>query len=927
MKKLVFLIVLMGLSFLLPAQKKNLDYRAIENWPTISSQKISNNGQYIEYLLHSSQRDELVVKATDNSWEKTIPLSGNRRDLFFTDDSHWLIFTRSDNSGAVLELGKEDVRYFDHISSFGMAKERNGEWLIYRLDNDSTNSLVLYNLYSSQEKRIPKVSNYSVSDNGQIIVIQQVSQSVSGSQSDAIVWIDLQSGQPFMLAKGHKAVNFVFDAKGTQLILMVQDELHSQVVKELFYYKIGMDSAKLLVNDSSAGMKGMQVELSNGYVEYSPSTDIGAKKYRQWPMFSKDGSKFYFFIKKSPSFPTSTIHDTLLAHVDIWNYKDKFLQSQQLEMLPDRNFSAVINLENQNGVVQLEKEADYGPLEMTVTGNEEYVVIFSEVEGGAREFWLESSRPNVYLVSTKDGTRRLIKRRLFQEWLQFSPSGKYLIWYDRIDRKWYSYNISTAVIKDISMGIPVFNSVHDIPGIGISEGMAGWLENEQGVLLYDRYDIWKVDPDAMRKPVNITGGFGRKNDVILRYIAFENELTNSISLRDTLLLSGFNTINKDRGFFIMPLASSGIPEKLIMGPYAWQFYPAAGNEFLGANRYEKFFLKAKYKKTYLLPRMTDTSYPNLYLSHDFRSFQPVSSLSPQKEYNWYTNELIRWIMPNGHIGEGILFKPENFNPGKKYPIIFYYYEKDADALNLFLNPELCKGSMNIPWYVSNGYLVCVPDIYYTFGHPGESAYNAVASAANFLAKKPWVDAQRMGLQGKSFGGFETNYIVTRTNLFAAAAPSAGATELVSQYGMLFSGASGHFFYENGQGRIGASLWEKPEWYIENSPIFKANKVTTPMLLLNNKEDNAIIWTTQAAPWFIALRRLGKKVWMLQYDAEGHSLVNPTDQMDYSVRLNQFFDHFLKGTPAPKWMTQGVPASKKGIDSGFELDTTAELPRK
>ncbi len=273
---------------------------------------------------------------------------------------------------------------------------------------------------------------------------------------------------------------------------------------------------------------------------------------------------------------------------------------------------------------------------------------------------------------------------------------------------------------------------------------------------------------------------------------------------------------------------------------------------------------------------------------------------------------------DGRPNQGILYKPENFDPRKKYPIIFYYYEKLSDELHLFSNPASTEGPINIPWFVSRGYLVFTPDISYSLGEPGASALNSVVSAAKYLEKFPWLDASKMGLQGHSWGGYETNYIISHTNMFAAAASAAGPSDFVSGYGSLLgSGESAQFFYEIHQMRIGATLGDRPDLYISNSPVFNVNSVTAPLLIMHNKRDVPVPWS-QGVEFFTGLRRLNKEVWMLQYDDQGHILYGKA-AMDYTIRLTQFFDHYLKGFPAPMWMTKGRPAKLKGVDDRFELD--------
>ncbi len=303
----------------------------------------------------------------------------------------------------------------------------------------------------------------------------------------------------------------------------------------------------------------------------------------------------------------------------------------------------------------------------------------------------------------------------------------------------------------------------------------------------------------------------------------------------------------------------------------------------------------------------------------------MSDNYPEQKYNWLTSELYTFKTLDGISELGVLHKPENFDPAKKYPVIVQYYETMSNDLNMYHRPELSSDRINIPWYVSRGYLVFSPDIHYKVGTPGRSAYNSIVGAAYFLKKFRWVDSSKMGIQGHSHGGFETNYVITHTDFFAAAVSAAGPSDCISGYAIpRGDGGSGQFFFETHQSRIGATLWEVPELYIENSAVFRTDKVNTPVLIMHNKKDGAVDFS-QGVEFFTGLRRLGKRAWMLQYDGEVHSISNEAAQLDYTIRMDQFFDHYLKGKPAPKWMTRGIPASMKAIDDGFELDHQIKTP--
>ena len=227
--------------------------------------------------------------------------------------------------------------------------------------------------------------------------------------------------------------------------------------------------------------------------------------------------------------------------------------------------------------------------------------------------------------------------------------------------------------------------------------------------------------------------------------------------------------------------------------------------------------------------------------------------------------------------------------------------------------------MNIPYFVSNEYLVFAPNISYKTGHPGKSAEEYINSGMRYLAQNAWVDSTKMGIQGQSWGGYQVAHLITRTNMYAAAWTGAPVVNMTSAYGGIRwqSGMSRQFQYEHTQSRIGKTLWEAPELYIENSPLFHLDKVKTPVVIMANDNDGAVPWY-QGIEMFTALRRLNKPVWMLNYNGDEHNLILRQNRKDIQIREQQFFDHFLKGAPAPAWMKKGVPATEKGIDWGFEL---------
>jgi dipeptidyl aminopeptidase/acylaminoacyl peptidase len=318
--------------------------------------------------------------------------------------------------------------------------------------------------------------------------------------------------------------------------------------------------------------------------------------------------------------------------------------------------------------------------------------------------------------------------------------------------------------------------------------------------------------------------------------------------------------------------------------------------------------KARDADVYLLTAQSFNQFPDLLTTGaSFQEMRKVSDVNPQKsQLLWGTAELVSFKNLDGVPLQATLYKPENFDPHKKYPMMVYIYERLTQNLNRFVNPAPGH-NINLSYYVSNGYLVLEPDIVYTTGYPGQSALKCVLPAIQAVVDRGIVEENAIGIQGHSWGGYQIAYMVTQTNRFRAAEAGAPVADMISAYdGIRWgTGITRQFQYERTQSRIGGSIWQYPTRFIENSPIFWADRVQTPVLILQNDGDDAVPWY-QGLEYFLALRRLGKEVYLVNYNGQPHGLRNRADQKDFTIRLQQYFDHYLKGAPAPDWMTKGVP---------------------
>jgi dipeptidyl aminopeptidase/acylaminoacyl peptidase len=444
-----------------------------------------------------------------------------------------------------------------------------------------------------------------------------------------------------------------------------------------------------------------------------------------------------------------------------------------------------------------------------------------------------------------------------------------------------------------------YDELNDRPMHPGSYGVAGWMDYDQKVLIYDRYDIWEFD-SRTGKSKRLTKG--REIKTRYRIVNLDREARN-LDPNENWLLTTFDETTKNSGYMSFNYKRKKGRE-LMSGPYRF------------SNP-----VKARNNDVVIFTRQSFEEFPNIWRS-DLTFDEPtrLTDANPQqKEYNWGTAELVTWTSLNGLPLTGMLIKPENFDPSRKYPMIVNFYEKSSDGLHSHRAPYRHRSTINYTFYTSRGYVIFNPDVYYTNGYPGQSAFDCVIPGVNSIVKKGFIDEENIGVQGHSWGGYQIAHLVTRTDMFKAAESGAPVANMISAYGGIRwrTGLSRQFQYEHTQSRIGSTPWERSDLYIENSPIFFLDKVNTPVLIMHNDKDGAVPWY-QGIELFVGLRRLGKPVWMLNYNGEPHWPLKLRLRKDFNIRMQQFFDHYLMGAPKPVWMVRGVPAIEKGINQGLEL---------
>jgi dipeptidyl aminopeptidase/acylaminoacyl peptidase len=922
-------------------QKPPIDHSVFDSWKNISAQNFSKSGKFIYYTI-SPQEGDAVTELKDTKNNLLFRLERGTSPKITEDEKFFISSIKpyyKETREAKIKKKKQDEMPKDSLAIFNILTKESlnlgaiKNWKSPRLtksyiayqqelevpykqdtvskevktDSSATKSpakkapakketvLVLYNLESKDTVQIWKADSYYFDDNEKYLVFSKKGADKDTTGVAGLYLYDLAKKSQKKISNGKgNYKNISFDDLSQRLVFLADKSNEKALIKDfkVYNYNGQTDTATVLIDKQSAGIP------ANWYVSGDGNLS-----------FSADGKKLLLGLAPIPKVKDTTLVDFEHAKVDIWHWQDDYLMTQQLVNVGrerTKNFDAIYNLENQKLIPLVDD--NFSRVFFTNNGTEEWAITSrTSKENKIATQWSMSTPQDIILVSTNNGSKRIIKENhVGQAYL--SPNATHVVFYDMEKSTWSVYDITTQQETSLSEGLTVSfaDETNDMPAYAGSYGYAGWAEDGKGIYVNDRYDIWYLSFDGKTK-TTITNNYGRQNKVVLRAQIFRNndprKPSNVINPKKQLLLTSFNEKSKENGFFKLDLSKKNGLKEVIQSKNVY-----------------KRLISNEDQTVFALSKENYVDYPDLYLTKDFVNLTKLTDINPQqKNYNWGTAELVQWTTPNGYAAEGILYKPENFDPNKKYPIIAYFYETHTEGLYSYHEPAPTPSRLMISYFVSNGYLVFSPDIRYKTGQPGKDAEEYVNSGMKFLAQNPWVDESRMAIQGQSWGGYQVAHLITRTDMYAAAWTGAPVVNMTSAYGGIRwqSGMSRQFQYEKTQSRLGATLWENRDLYIENSPLFFLDRVKTPVAIMHNDNDGAVPWY-QGIEMFTALRRLQKPVWLLNYNGDEHNLMQRQNRKDIQIRQAQFFDHFLKGKPAADWIKNGVKAIDKGIEWGLEV---------
>lgn len=940
MRHFFFYALLFCSIHLLAQEKRKIDHTLYDSWNSLSAVQQSKSGQLITYEINPSVGDGVLTLRSRNDQFLLNINRGKNGKIHAGEKFFVCMISPAYDTIRQLKLDKvkEDKHpkdsllvywpstdsslYLPEVKSYQLSED--GDWIAYLKTDDlqpkcsctkkkkkkkscghekiktSGKTLELLNPITGNTRTVHRVSSYELNRQGTHLLYTV---SEKGDKDTLDVYLmNLSTGKGQKIANRQLSVNqLTFDYNGEQIAFLGTPDTNKKKNFDLHYLRSTDSISSVVVDSTTSGMPA----------------DWTVSEFSRLH-FSRDGSMLYFgtaeIVRQDPE---DTLLDSEKAKVDVWAGFDLLIQPNQLNNRSrdlKKNYLAIYHVKDKKFVQVADESVE--DIQTAQRESNRYALGENSKPYHKERTWSTPWRSDIYLVDLFTGDKKLIHEGAY-EMGSLSPSGKLYNWYNPKDSCWYSKDIETSVVVNLSDKIDANFSADNNgqPSLGWSEGSSGWtiLEGKEYYLVNSEWDIYALHPNMMWVSVTYDGKKTKNRYRLWRTIDNDSIY---VQLHENFIV-GRNDTTKDESVYRLAVDTSS-------SLYVSMEAPLFDKDLVLSTQHKILSIdKAEKSDLVLFQRQSFQEYGELELTDtSFNELKEITETNPlQKELNWATVEFVEWKSYSGIPLRGLLYKPEDFDSTKSYPLMVYFYEMYQNSFHTHYSPKATASIIYPLEYASNGYIIFIPDVRYTPGHPAKSAYDCIVSGTDYLTSKyNWIDTNRMALQGQSWGGYQTAMLVTMTKKYRAAMAGAPVSNMFSAYGGIRwgSGLSRMFQYECTQSRIGHTIWDRPDLYVENSPLFHLPNVETPLLIMHNDQDGAVPWY-QGIELYMGMRRLDKDVWLLNYNGDDHNLRQLANKKDLSIRMRQFFDHYLLGTPQPKWMEKGVPAVDKGVDYGLDIE--------
>ena len=917
-----------------------LDYKAYDGWSAVRTPRLSDDGKELAYALTPEDGDPtLVVRDIDAGTERR---EARGTAPAFAADGRFVVYTyvatKKDVDAAKKAkkpeaqqpkngLGILDLRataapqIVESVKSVAVAKD-GGAVIVYRAEpspspspsaspkaepgpsaspgasasptaspsaspapkadktKDTGSTLTIADLADGKRVTADDATDFAISDDAHFVAYATETKNGKG---DGFHVYDAQRGTTADVLTGTGRYRDIAIARDGSAVAFLSDTAtYTDDVPHDAAYVVNLRAATLrarkAVDRGTAGLDLQTTPNANGALA-----------------FSRDGKRLFLGTAAAPTPAPAGTPEPM--KVDLWSWRDDVLQSQQkhdADRERKRTYLAVYDL-------AAERFAQLGsPSLRDVARNENPdVALGSDERPYLRQgSWLGELDRDLYAVSLADGTRTLLARRARGG--ELSPGGRYALSWDEGLRHWVALRVADRkrVVLAPHAGVAFHNVDDDHPAPPPPYGFGGWLAGDRGVLLYDEYDVWLANPDT-GAATNLTRGVGRRERTVFSPVQPDPDV-DAYSADKPILLSLIDKQTYASGYARVDPAG-GVPTVLYESD---ALVNGTRTVFeVGLHDLTLPPLAAKHAGRFVFSRETFREYRDLWASDaSFHTPVRVTDANPQRAaYRWGTEHLISYKAQDGTRLRAVMLVPDGLRREKKAPLLVEFYETFSSTFHQFYTPGPGT-SPNISRYVSNGYVVVLPDVHYRIGHPGASALNCIGAAVDAALASGYVDPARVGIAGHSWAAYQINYMITKTHRFRAVEAGAAVDDMISAYSgiRLESGIVRESQYEHTQSRIGATPWDRPDLYLENSGLFGIKNITTPYLTIHNDLDGAVP-QFQGIEFITAMRRLGKEAYLFSFDGEEHGLRGREQQKYWTVHLDEWFDHWLKDAPRPGWM--------------------------
>ncbi len=935
----------------------------VDIWENVVGATLSNDGKWFASGVKSSRTDgELTIKSVEGDEEYTFDTGRIASSARFSHDSKWAVFTVGPPEGSeangrgrgnaseanktkavLLNLDSGETTDIENTTT-GTFNGEAGTWLALRAGgggapagrgrggrrgaaasgNDDEEEaargrdLVLYEIATGQRMNFGNVAEFSFNKNGQTLAMVI---DANGKAGNGVVLRDMANGVTRQVESddaSYRSLNWTEEGDGFCVLKGVDDDDYEDQLQSVIAFRdlSAAQPTKVIYDPQSDEdfPEGMTVS-TNAAPRWSKDLDVllfGIAKAEMTEAAKKKAAEESASDKKDEDDADDDDKDddgeedddkkptrgaakekeetsAKPANVVIWHHKDTRMQSQQqVQEGRDKalNYAAMYNVRDEK-FVRLEdddvRDVFTGPLlegarYIVATEDSSY-----ELDGN-----LDGQRyRDVYVIDTSNGKRRLALEKC-RWFMGVSPEGDRALYFQ--DGHYHTMDLASGESCNITEDVPS-NFWNDEDDHNVEKppiGAVGWSKGGSCVLLSDNWDVWCV-PAHGGEAMNMTQN-GKEDGIRYSRLRVEEE-DEGIDLTHKQYFSIYGEWSKKSGF---AMVDNGTPGAEVL---AWDDCAYGSLQ------------KAEDADVFAFTRQTFVDSPVYMVASNAKLENPkpfASANANNNNFAWSSGvKLLDYSSDKGDKLQAALYLPADYEEGKQYPTIVYIYEKLSQGLHRYSNPRV--GGFSPSLYTSQGFAVLQPDIVYQINDPGMSAVWCVLPALSAAVDSGVVDPDHVAIHGHSWGGYQTSFLITQTDRFACAIAGAPLTNMISMYSSIYwnTGSANQPIFESSQGRFTSGYWDNMDAYARNSPVYYAKNVTTPLMLLHNDEDGAVDWN-QGIEYFNTLRRLKKPVVMLQYVGENHGVAQPDNRRDYSERMLEFFNHYLKGEEAPQWLAEGVP---------------------